>query len=111
MRTTAGAGQAARTSTRRDPATAQRYPPMARRLLKIELDGKSRSVMLHIIYYRLACFVLIFIPNPVEASVRVPNDRDNHDLIQANIYEAMERSESRHDSLFARARACVRVCA
>ena len=40
----------------------------------------------------------------------VPIDRDN--LIEANIYEGMERSESRHDSLFARASARVsrRVC-
>ena len=84
---------------------------MTRRLLEVKLDGKSRSVMLHIIYYRLACFVLIFTPNPVEASVRVPHDRDNHDLIQANIYEAMERSGSMHDSLFACVRACMRVSA
>ena len=65
MRTMAGAGQAAR--TRRDLATAHRYPPMARRLLEVELDGKSMPVILHIIYYWLACFVLIFTPNFVEA--------------------------------------------
>jgi len=52
MRTPATAG--ARTRTRRDPATAQRYPPMASRASDVEMHGKSSSVTLHIIYYRHA---------------------------------------------------------